>query len=157
LNLRTFFLFFVMRENRKCSWICINDSVIWNFLKSFIKFANSISIGESAQRRVFFRLEVLRDSVHGLSEVLGSRKDRSRGTGGRGWRRSVQFVLLGSSRPNPNGDIDGRVEEAPFKTHTIYLATRNGWQISVRGPKVYIEIVIESLKTLTINIIKRRH
>lgn len=107
---------------------------------SFAKLANSASIGESARRRVFFRLEVLRDSVHGLSEILGAGEDRPRGAGGRDRRRGVQFVLPGSGRPDPNGDIDDRVavEEAPFEAHTIRLATRDGWQISVRGPKVSI-------------------
>lgn len=95
---------------------------------------------QSAQRRVFFRLEVLRDSVYGLPEVLGAREDRPRGAGGRGRRRSLQFVLLGSGRPGSNGDIDGHVafEEASFEAHTVHLAARNGRQISVRGPKVGI-------------------
>lgn len=94
-----------------------------------------ISIGIN----ICFRSKVLRDSMHGLSKILGAREDRSRGAGGRDRRWNLQFVLPGRGRSGSNGDIDGyvAVEEAPFETHTVRLTTRDGWQISVRGPKVY--------------------
>lgn len=84
-------------------------------------------------------MEVLCDSMYGLSEILGAREDRPRGAGGRSRRWSLQFVLPGRGRSDPNGDIGDRVvvEEAPFETHAVRLASRDGWQISIRGPKVY--------------------
>lgn len=86
----------------------------------------------------FSRLEVLRDSMHGLPQVLGAREDRPRGARGRGRRRDLQPLLLGGGRPGPNDDIDGHVavEEASLEADTIRVATRDGWQISLRGPKV---------------------
>lgn len=76
--------------------------------------------------------------MYGLSKVLGTGEDRPRGARGRGRRRGVQLVLPGRGRPDTNGDIDGRatVEEAQPEACAIRLATRDGRQISVRGPKV---------------------